>query len=103
MPNLKPRTSLGSLLGHNFLTGMFLILPIGLTLYIVTLLIGFVASPVQSLIQTLLPFFLDSNVKLPDFQSGPAHVALSSNFGTDYGSHPHRTRMAFKKNFRKNI
>ena len=76
MPNLKPRTSLGSLVGHNFLTGMFLVLPIGLTFYVVTLLIGLVASPVQSLIQTLLPLFFDEKVKLPDFQSGPAHIAL---------------------------
>lgn len=76
MPNLKTKTSFGSLLGHNFLTGMFLVLPIGLTFYVVTLLIGLVASPVQSLIQTLLPLFFDEKVKLPDFQSGPAHIAL---------------------------
>jgi uncharacterized membrane protein len=76
MSNLKPKTSFGSLLGHNFLTGMFLVLPIGLTFYIVTILIGLVASPVQSLIQTLLPLFFDEKVKLPDFQSGPAHIAL---------------------------
>ena len=61
MPNLKPKTSFGSLLGHNFLTGMFLVLPIGLTLYVVTILIGLVASPVQTLIQNLLPFFYDEN------------------------------------------
>jgi uncharacterized membrane protein len=76
MPNLKPKTSFGSLLGHNFLTGMFLVLPIGLTLYVVTILIGLVASPVQTLIQNLLPFFYDENAKLPDFQSGPSHAAL---------------------------
>lgn len=76
MPPPSPKSSFGSRLGHNFLTGVFLILPIGLTLYVVTILIGLIAAPVQSLIQTLLPLVLDEKVKLPDFQSGPAHVAL---------------------------
>ena len=76
MPNRSPKTSFGSRLGHNFLTGMFLVLPIGLTLYVVSILIGLVAAPVQTLIQNLLPLFYSENTQLPNFQSAPAHIAL---------------------------
>jgi uncharacterized membrane protein len=76
MPNHLEKPSFGSRLGHNFLTGMFLVLPIGLTFYVVSILVGLIAAPVQSILQTLIPIILKDSGYTPNFSSGPMYGAL---------------------------
>ena len=44
MGETNEKTTLASRLGHNFLTGLFLLMPIGLTLYVVSVLLDLWAS-----------------------------------------------------------
>lgn len=76
MPETPENRSFGSRLGHNFLTGMFLVLPLGLTLYVITLLIGLIASPVESMFQAIFPLFFPNKEVMPDFKTGLNHALL---------------------------
>jgi uncharacterized membrane protein len=47
MSDSSEKTTLASRLGHNFLTGLFLLLPIGLTLYVVSILLDLMGKFIQ--------------------------------------------------------
>jgi uncharacterized membrane protein len=70
MAETPENSSFGSRIGHNFLTGMFLLLPLGLTLYVVSFLVGLIAAPVESLFQAIFPLFFKHARRCPT--SGPA-------------------------------
>ena len=76
MSELPENSSFGSRLGHNFLTGMFLVLPLGLTLYVVSFLVGLIASPIESVFQAIFPFFFKDAQSVPDFKTGLNHALL---------------------------
>ena len=76
MTETPENSSFGSRLGHNFLTGMFLVLPLGLTLYVISFLIGLIASPVESLFQAVFPLFFPNKEVMPDFKTGLNHALL---------------------------
>jgi len=68
-PNEK--TTFASRLGHNFLTGLFLLLPIGLTLYVVSVLLDLMGTFIQPALEIGLTW-LWQNAKqpVPDFAAG---------------------------------
>ena len=68
-PNEK--TTFASRLGHNFLTGLFLLLPIGLTLYVVSVLLDLMGTFIQPALEIGLTW-LWQNAKqpVPDFAVG---------------------------------
>ena len=76
MPETPENRSIGSRLGHNFLTGMFLVLPLGLTIYIISFLVGLIASPVESIFQAVFPLFFPNKEGMPDFKTGLSHALL---------------------------
>ena len=76
MTETPENSSFGSRLGHNFLTGMFLVLPFGLTLYVIAFLIGLIASPVESIFQAVFPLFFPNKEVMPDFKTGLNHALL---------------------------
>jgi uncharacterized membrane protein len=76
MTETPEKSSFGSRLGHNFLTGMFLVLPLGLTLYVISFLIGLIASPVESIFQAVFPLFFPNKEGMPDFKTGLNHAVL---------------------------
>lgn len=76
MSELPENSSFGSRLGHNFLTGMFLVLPLGLTLYVVSFLVGLIASPIESAFQWIFPYFFKDGQSMPDFKTGVNHALL---------------------------
>ena len=82
MTETPEKTSFGSRLGHNFLTGMFLVLPLGLTLYVVSFLVGLIAAPVESVFQAVFPLFFPNKESMPDFHTGLNHglLVLASAF-----------------------
>jgi uncharacterized membrane protein len=76
MTETPENRSFGSRLGHNFLTGMFLVLPLGLTIYIISFLVGLIASPVESIFQAVFPLFFPNKEVMPDFKTGLNHALL---------------------------
>jgi len=76
MAETPENSSFGSRIGHNFLTGMFLLLPLGLTLYVVSFLVGLIAAPVESLFQAIFPLFFKHGEAMPDFRTGLNHLLL---------------------------
>jgi uncharacterized membrane protein len=76
MTETPEKSSFGSRLGHNFLTGMFLVLPLGLTLYVISFLVGLIASPVESIFQAVFPLFFPNKEGMPDFKTGLNHAVL---------------------------
>jgi uncharacterized membrane protein len=55
---------------------MFLVLPLGLTLYIISILIGLIAAPVESVFQAVFPLFFPNKADVPDFKTGLNHALL---------------------------
>ena len=47
MSDSPEKSTFASRLGHNFLTGLFLLLPIGLTLYVVSVLLNLMGTFIQ--------------------------------------------------------
>ena len=47
MSDSPEKSTFASRLGHNFLTGLFLLLPIGLTLYVVSVLLDLMGKFIQ--------------------------------------------------------
>jgi uncharacterized membrane protein len=76
MTETPEKSSFGSRLGHNFLTGMFLVLPLGLTVYVISFLVGLIASPVESIFQAVFPLFFPNKEGMPDFKTGLNHAVL---------------------------
>ena len=76
MTETPEKSSFGSRLGHNFLTGMFLVLPLGLPLYVISFLVGLIASPVESIFQAVFPLFFPNKEGMPDFKTGLNHAVL---------------------------
>lgn len=74
-PAEKP--TLGSRIGHNFLTGMFLLLPIGLTLYVVSILLDLIGKFAQPLAEWLLTkLWQNAQAPVPNFDVGLPHQLL---------------------------
>ncbi|NBX00960.1 DUF502 domain-containing protein [bacterium] len=76
MSDLPEKTTFLSRVGHNFLTGLFLVMPLGLTFYVVTILVGLIGAPVQGILQAVLPLVFNNPDKVIHFESGPLHTAL---------------------------
>jgi hypothetical protein len=76
MSDLPEKTTFLSRVGHNFLTGLFLVMPLGLTFYVVTILVGLIGAPVQGILQAVLPLVFNNPDKVINFESGPLHTAL---------------------------
>jgi uncharacterized membrane protein len=55
---------------------MFLVLPLGLTIYIISFLVGLIASPVESIFQAVFPLFFPNKEVMPDFKTGLNHALL---------------------------
>jgi len=67
-----------SRLGHNFLTGLFLMLPLGLTLYVVSILVDLLGKPAKQ--AALLVFnwvFENTKQPLPNFNEGIMGLGLT--------------------------
>ncbi len=71
MGDSPDKTTFASRLGHNFLTGLFLLLPIGLTLYVVSVLLDLMGKFIQPALELGLAW-LWQNAKqpVPDFAVG---------------------------------
>lgn len=65
MGESNEKTTFASRLGHNFLTGLFLLLPIGLTLYIVSILLDLMGKFIQPAVEIGLAW-LWTNAQLPE-------------------------------------
>lgn len=76
MSDLPEKTTFLSRVGHNFLTGLFLVMPLGLTFYVVTILVGLIGAPVQGILQAVLPLIFNNPDKVINFESEPLHTAL---------------------------
>ena len=51
MSDSPENSTFASRLGHNFLTGLFLLLPIGLTLYVVSVLLDLMGKFIQPVVE----------------------------------------------------
>lgn len=72
----EPRTLL-SRIGHNFLTGLFLLLPIGITLAVLFLLMDLIGRYVQPLTEIgAEKIFRSLDQPLPDLKTGVWHTAI---------------------------
>lgn len=72
----EPRTLL-SRVGHNFLTGLFLLLPIGITLAVLFLLMDLIGRYVQPLTEIgAEKAFLSLGQPVPDLRAGLWHTAI---------------------------
>jgi len=70
MGETNEKTTLASRLGHNFLTGLFLLMPIGLTLYVVSVLLDLMGKFVQPAIEFGLAWLWhNAKIPVPDFTS----------------------------------
>ncbi len=71
MSETPEKRTFASRVGHNFLTGMFLLLPISLTFYVISILLDLIGKPVQTIAKECLRWFFESSRQpLPDFSSG---------------------------------
>lgn len=71
MGETNEKTTLASRLGHNFLTGLFLLLPIGLTLYVVSVLLDLMGKFIQPALEYGLAWLWHSSkLPPPDFGAG---------------------------------
>jgi uncharacterized membrane protein len=71
MGETNEKTTLASRLGHNFLTGLFLLMPIGLTLYVVSVLLDLMGKFIQPAIEFGLAWLWhNSKTPAPDFAVG---------------------------------
>ena len=71
MSDSSEKTTLASRLGHNFLTGLFLLLPIGLTLYVVSILLDLMGKFIQPAVEIGLKWLWTyALLPVPDFTLG---------------------------------
>ena len=71
MGETPEKTTLASRLGHNFLTGLFLLMPIGLTLYVVSVLLDLMGKFIQPAVEIGLRWlWLNAKQPAPDFAVG---------------------------------
>jgi uncharacterized membrane protein len=71
MGETNEKTTFASRLGHNFLTGLFLLLPIGLTLYVVSVLLDLMGKFIQPALEFGLTWLWhNSKTTPPDFTMG---------------------------------
>jgi uncharacterized membrane protein len=71
MGETHEKTTFASRLGHNFLTGLFLLLPIGLTLYVVSVLLDLMGKFIQPALEFGLTWLWhESKQQAPDFTTG---------------------------------
>lgn len=77
MSEQPEQTTLASRTGHNFLTGLFLFLPVSLTLYIVSVLLDLIGKPVQSIAKEVIRLvYQGSGRPMPDLSAGSLSVLL---------------------------
>ena len=84
MSDSPEKNTLASRLGHNFLTGLFLLLPIGLTLYVVSVLLDLMGTFIQPALKAgLVWLWTYANQPTPDFTVGLYRqlVVISSALG----------------------
>jgi uncharacterized membrane protein len=71
MGDSTDKTTFASRLGHNFLTGLFLLLPIGLTIYVVSVLLNLMGTFIQPALEIGLAWLWENaNQPVPDFTLG---------------------------------
>jgi uncharacterized membrane protein len=71
MGETNEKNTLASRLGHNFLTGLFLLMPIGLTLYVVSVLLDLMGKFIQPAIEWGFAWLWhNSKTAAPDFNTG---------------------------------
>ena len=71
MGETNEKTTFASRLGHNFLTGLFLLMPIGLTLYVVSVLLDLMGKFIQPAIEFGLGWLWhEAKTPPPDFTVG---------------------------------
>lgn len=67
-----------SRLGHNFLTGLFLMLPLGLTLYVVSILVDLLGKPAKQLAVLVINWFFENTKQpLPNLNEGLMGLGLT--------------------------
>jgi uncharacterized membrane protein len=77
MSEKTEKTTLASRAGHNFLTGLFLFLPVSLTLYIVSVLLDLIGKPVQAVAKEVIRVVYESSGRaMPDLSAGSLSVLL---------------------------
>ena len=81
MSDLPDPRTLASRLGHNFLTGLFLLLPIGLTLYVVSVLLDLMGKFIQPVVEWGLDWlWVNAQQPAPDFTLGlPRQLVVLSS------------------------
>ena len=71
MGDSTDKTTFASRLGHNFLTGLFLLLPIGLTIYVVSVLLNLMGTFIQPALEIGLAWLWENAKQpVPDFTLG---------------------------------
>ncbi len=71
MSDSPEKSTFASRLGHNFLTGLFLLLPIGLTLYVVSVLLDLMGTFIQPALKIGLAWlWTNAGQPVPDFATG---------------------------------
>ncbi len=71
LPEPTEKNTFRSRLGHNFLTGLFLLLPVGLTLYVVSVLLDLMGKFIQPAAEIGLQWFwVNAKMPVPDFNLG---------------------------------
>ena len=71
MSDSPEKSTFASRLGHNFLTGLFLLLPIGLTLYVVSVLLDLMGKFIQPALEVGLAWlWTNAGQPVPDFATG---------------------------------
>ncbi len=77
MGDAGEKPTLGSRIGHNFLTGLFLLLPIGLTLYVASVLLDIIGKFAQPLVESVLKnAWQNAKIEAPDFNTGIPHLLV---------------------------
>lgn len=74
MSDTPEKSTFASRLGHNFLTGLFLLMPIGLTLYVVSVLLDLMGKFIQPVVEVGLRW-LWVNANQPALTSPSACIA----------------------------
>ncbi|MFZ9978984.1 MAG: DUF502 domain-containing protein [Opitutales bacterium] len=81
MSDSPEKTTFASRLSHNFLTGLFLLLPVGLTLYVVSVLLDLMGKFIQPAVELGFRWlWANANQPAPDFTLGlPRQLVVVSS------------------------
>ncbi len=94
MDSQGEQRTLLSRIGHNFLTGLFLLLPIGITFAVLFFLMDLIGRYVQPLTQMAATWgFHSIQQPLPDFaECASAGNSSSLHFGQELNFFPHKQK-----------